>query len=132
MHAALDGEPARLPSPLRLWVEPGALRLLVPPATDEEPAQRTCVFPLEQVQDFMSRSGGRSQPAFYLQLCDDPNGKIDIVKTAGYWLQGAKDRGIRHLCWDGCMFPNAMLENPQTWNTILAKMIQVRDAHGWN
>jgi hypothetical protein len=25
-----------------------------------------------------------------------------------------------------------MLENPQTWNTILAKMIQVRDAHGWN
>lgn len=69
---------------------------------------------------------GRHCPA------DDPNGKIDIVKTAGYWLQGAKDRGIRHLCWDGCMFPNAMLENPQTWNTILAKMIQVRDAHGWN
>jgi sugar phosphate isomerase/epimerase len=69
---------------------------------------------------------GRHCPA------DDPNGKIDIVKTAGYWLQGAKERGIRHLCWDGCMFPNAMLENPQTWNTILAKMIQVRDAHGWN
>jgi sugar phosphate isomerase/epimerase len=69
---------------------------------------------------------GRHCPA------DDPNGKIDIVKTAGYWLQGAKDRGIKHLCWDGCMFPNAMLENPQTWNTILAKMIQVRDAHGWN
>ena len=69
---------------------------------------------------------GRHCPA------DDPNGKIDIVKTAGYWLQGAKERGIQHICWDGCMFPNAMLENPQTWNTILAKMIQVRDAHGWN
>ena len=29
------------------------------------------------------------------------------------------------------MFPNAMLENQQTWNTILATMIKVRDAHGW-
>jgi hypothetical protein len=30
------------------------------------------------------------------------------------------------------MFPNAMLENPKTWNTILGTMIKVRDAHGWN
>ena len=30
------------------------------------------------------------------------------------------------------MFPNAMLENPSTWNTILDIMIQVRDRHGWN
>jgi hypothetical protein len=30
------------------------------------------------------------------------------------------------------MFPNAMLETPKTWNTILASMIAVRDAHGWN
>jgi hypothetical protein len=29
------------------------------------------------------------------------------------------------------MFPNATLENPKTWNTILATMIAVRDAHGW-
>jgi hypothetical protein len=29
------------------------------------------------------------------------------------------------------MFPNAMLETPATWNTILATMIKVRDAHGW-
>ena len=43
---------------------------------------------------------------------DDPNGKLDIVKCAGYWLQGAAERGIKHICWDGCMFPNAMLENP--------------------
>jgi sugar phosphate isomerase/epimerase len=62
---------------------------------------------------------------------DDPNGKLDIVKCAGYWLQGAADRGIRHICWDGCMFPNATLESPQTWNTILSTMIAVRDAHGW-
>ena len=35
---------------------------------------------------------------------------------------GCKDaasRGIKHICWDGCMFPNAMLENQETWNTIL-------------
>jgi hypothetical protein len=69
---------------------------------------------------------GRHCPA------DDPNGKLDIVRTAGYWLKDAASRGIRHICWDGCMFPNAMLENPQTWNTILKTMIRVRDAHGWS
>jgi len=63
---------------------------------------------------------------------DDPNGKLDIVKCAGYWLEGAADRGIQHICWDGCMFPNDMLENEQTWNTILDVMIKVRDAHGWD
>ncbi len=62
---------------------------------------------------------------------DDPNGKLDIVKCSGLWLEGAVDRGIEHICWDGCMFPNAMLENPKTWNTILKTMIDVRNAHGW-
>ena len=62
---------------------------------------------------------------------DDPHGKLDIVKCSGYWLEGAKERGIEHICWDGCMFPNATLENPHTWNTILNKMIEVRNAHGW-
>jgi sugar phosphate isomerase/epimerase len=69
---------------------------------------------------------GRHCPA------DDPNGKLDIVKCAGYWLKDAPARGIKHICWDGCMFPNAMLEKQETWNTILAAMIKVRDAHGWN
>ena len=63
---------------------------------------------------------------------DDPNGKLDIVRCAGYWLKDAKQRGIQHICWDGCMFPNAMLENVQTWNTILQTMIQVQNAHGWS
>jgi len=62
---------------------------------------------------------------------DDPNGKLDIVKCAGYWLKDAPARGIKHICWDGCMFPNATLETPATWNTILGKMIEVRDARGW-
>jgi hypothetical protein len=62
---------------------------------------------------------------------DDPAGKLDIVKCAGYWLEGAADRGIQHICWDGCMFPNAVLEEPNTWNTILETMINVRNAHGY-
>jgi sugar phosphate isomerase/epimerase len=69
---------------------------------------------------------GRHCPA------DDPKGKLDIVKCAKYWLDGAAERGIRHICWDGCMFPNAMLEDPKTWNTILKTMLQVREAHGWD
>jgi sugar phosphate isomerase/epimerase len=69
---------------------------------------------------------GRHCPA------DDPNGKIDIVKCAGYWLKDGQKRGIKHICWDGCMFPNAMLETPKTWNTILDVMIKVRNAHGWS
>ena len=63
---------------------------------------------------------------------DDPNGKLDIVKCAGYWLKDAPSRGITHICWDGCMFPNSLLETQGTWNTILKVMSDVRDAHGWN
>ena len=62
---------------------------------------------------------------------DDPNGKLDITKCSGYWLKDAGERGIQHICWDGCMFPNATLENPDTWNTILKAMMDVRNAHGW-
>ncbi len=69
---------------------------------------------------------GRHCPA------DDPNGKLDIVECAGYWLKDAQQRGIQHICWDGCMFPNELLETPKTWDTILDVMIKVRDAHGWN
>ncbi len=59
---------------------------------------------------------------------DDPNGKLDIVRCAQYWLQDHESRGISHICWDGCMFPNALLETPATWNTILKTMIDVREA----
>jgi sugar phosphate isomerase/epimerase len=68
---------------------------------------------------------GRHCPA------DDPNGKLDIVKCSGYWLKDAEQRGIQHICWDGCMFPNAMLEDGKTWNTILEVMVKVREANGW-
>lgn len=67
-------------------------------------------------------------------LATDPNGKLDIVRCAGYWLRdkgGQPTKRFRHVCWDGCMFPNAVLMNPKTWNDILRAMIAVRDAHGW-
>jgi hypothetical protein len=67
-------------------------------------------------------------------LPHDPNGKLTIAHHAGYWLHGDDGKltkTIRHICWDGCMFPNAVMEHPETWNNILAAMISVRDAHGW-
>jgi len=71
---------------------------------------------------------GRHCPA------DDPNGKLDIVGASGYWLRepdGSPRTKIRHICWDGCMFPNTVLETQDTWNTILKTMIAVRETHGW-
>ncbi|HLY19336.1 MAG TPA: TIM barrel protein [Bryobacteraceae bacterium] len=67
-------------------------------------------------------------------LPGDPHGKLDIVRDAGYWLRddrGQLTQSIRHICWDGCMFPNAVMMQPATWNDILAAMLAVRDAHGW-
>jgi hypothetical protein len=67
-------------------------------------------------------------------LPDDPNGKLDIVRRAGFWMRDAEGqvtKKFRHVCWDGCMFPNDVMMMPETWNKILASMIAVRDAHGW-
>jgi sugar phosphate isomerase/epimerase len=69
-------------------------------------------------------------------LASDLNGKLDIPRHAGYWLRedgagGPPRKQVRHICWDGCMFPNEVMMKPQTWNDILAKMIAVRDNHGW-
>lgn len=67
-------------------------------------------------------------------LANDPNGKLDIVKRAEYWLKenGQPHKRYQHICWDGCMFPNEVMKKPETWNEILAVMIKVRDVHGWN
>jgi hypothetical protein len=68
-------------------------------------------------------------------LPNDPNGKMDIVRAAGMWLRdenGEVTRNMRHVNWDGCMFSNETMLNPQTWRDILSTMIAVRNAHGWN
>ena len=63
---------------------------------------------------------------------DDPNGQLDIVKCASYWLldddKNAR-KEVKHLCWDGCMFPNKELQNQDTWNTILSVMQEINTTH---
>jgi sugar phosphate isomerase/epimerase len=68
-------------------------------------------------------------------VAGDPNGKMDTVAVAGLWMRdesGASTRAYEHICWDGCMFPNSVMLAPKTWNDILAALIAVRTAHGWN
>jgi sugar phosphate isomerase/epimerase len=68
-------------------------------------------------------------------LPHDPNGKLDVVRDAGYWMrdeEGKPTGAFQHICWDGCMFPNEVMLKPKTWRDILGVMIAVRDAHGWN
>ena len=67
---------------------------------------------------------GRHCPA------DTPDGKLDIVKCARYWLLDENKNirnKIKHICWDGCMFSNALLEDPETWNLIFKVMCEIRD-----
>ena len=66
-------------------------------------------------------------------LPKDPNGKLDIVKYAQFWLHedGQPTKRFNHICWDGCMFPNATMTDPQTWNDVLEAMVNVRNKCGW-
>jgi len=64
----------------------------------------------------------------------DPNGKLHIAQDAGHWLRDEKGeltKAFKHICWDGCMFSNEVMLQQQTWNDILAAMIEVRNLHGW-
>ena len=66
---------------------------------------------------------------------NDPNGRLDVVKHAGYWLRdenGQPTRAVQHLCWDGCMFSNDVMMRPRTWSDVLKLMNDVRNAHGWD
>ena len=78
-------------------------------------------------------SGDHAKTGRHCQI-DDPNGRLDVTKHAGYWLRDADGnltKRMRHICWDGCMFPNSVMEAQATWNKILAAMVKVREAHGW-
>ncbi len=93
----------------------------------------TLDFHIAQNDATVHGSGSHDKTGRHCQP-DDPNGKLDITKHAGFWLRddsGELTKKFRHICWDGCMFPNATLLSPQTYNNILAAMIDVRDAHGW-
>ncbi len=68
-------------------------------------------------------------------LPTDPNGKLDIARDAGFWLRdekGEPTRAVQHICWDGCMFSNAVMTQPKTWNDVLGTMLAVRHAQGWD
>ena len=67
-------------------------------------------------------------------LATDPNGRLNIAEDAGHWLRdekGEPTKAFKHICWDGCMFSNEVMHKQQTWNDILAAMIEVRKSHGW-
>jgi sugar phosphate isomerase/epimerase len=68
-------------------------------------------------------------------LPDDPNGKLDVARDAAHWLRndnGELTKAFRHVCWDGCMFPNKVMLKPETWRSVLATMLAVQQAHGWD
>jgi hypothetical protein len=113
-------DPARLDDALRTLT-----RALRPWTTDFHVAQN----------DATVHGSGTHDKTGHHCLATDPNGKLDIARHAGFWLRdesGQPTRKLRHICWDGCMFPNAVMMEPKTWNDILAAMIAVRDAHGWS
>ena len=111
-HATLDRALKRMTSALRPWLFD---------------------FHVAQNDATVKGSGSHDKTGRHC-LPNDPNGKLDIVKHAGYWLRddkGALEKKLRHICWDGCMFPNAVMTEQQTWNDVLGVMKSVRDAHGW-
>ncbi len=94
----------------------------------------TIDFHVAQNDATVHGTGSHDKTGRHCQV-NDPNGKLDVVKHAGFWLRhpdSALTRRCRHICWDGCMFPNAVMHDPQTWNDILGAMVAVRDAHGWS
>ncbi|MBM3168102.1 MAG: sugar phosphate isomerase/epimerase [Bacteroidetes bacterium] len=92
----------------------------------------TIDFHVAQNDGSVFGSGSHDKTGRHCQATD-PNGVLDIAQDAGYWLRDEKGnptQAMRHICWDGCMFPNAVMERQQTWNEVLAALIQVREAHG--
>ena len=93
----------------------------------------TIDFHIAQNDATVKGSGSHDKTGHHC-LPNDPHGKLDIVHDAGFWMRGNDgnpSRAFQHICWDGCMFPNDTMMNPQTWNDILGIMIAVRNAHGW-
>jgi len=94
----------------------------------------TMDFHVAQNDGTIHGSGSHDKTGRHCRI-GDPNGKLDVTRDAGYWLRdgsGALTRAMRHICWDGCMFPNETMMKPETWNEILRAMIAVREAHGWS
>ena len=93
----------------------------------------TIDFHVAQNDGTVFGSGSHDKTGRHCQATD-PNGKLDIAHHAGFWLRdenGSLTKAFRHICWDGCMFPNAVMMQQKTWNDILAALVKVRKQHGW-
>jgi sugar phosphate isomerase/epimerase len=93
----------------------------------------TIDFHVAQNDGTVFGSGSHDKTGRHCQATD-PNGKLDIANDAGFWLRDEKGeltKAFKHICWDGCMFPNEVMIKQKTWNDILATMIKVRELHGW-
>jgi len=93
----------------------------------------TIDFHVAQNDGTVFGSGSHDKTGRHCQATD-PNGKLDIATDAGHWLRdenGKLTKAFKHICWDGCMFPNDVMMKQKTWNDILATMIKVRQKHGW-
>ncbi len=113
-------------------------RLLEPGYSDEEfwAAYRTMTDRLRpwtfdmhvaQSDGTVFGSGAHDKTGRHVRA-DDPNGKMDVVQCAHYWLtepDGSPRRQIEHICWDGCMIANDVLEAAATWDNILDLMVQI-------
>jgi sugar phosphate isomerase/epimerase len=94
----------------------------------------TIDFHVAQNDGTVKGSGSHDKTGKHCQPLD-PNGKLDIVRDAGAWMRGEDGQPTRafgHICWDGCMFPNAVMTGGKIWNDVLRVMLAVRNAHGWN
>ena len=94
----------------------------------------TIDFHVAQNDGTVKGSGSHDKTGHHC-LPGDPHGKLNVVEAAGLWLRDENGQLLkrpRHICWDGCMFPNSTMEDPATWNQILSTMIAVRQAHGWS
>ncbi len=113
--------------------EPGAFHAAMTKLTD---ALRpwTIDFHVAQNDGSVFGSGSHEKTGRHC-LATDPKGKLNIPRDSGYWMRDGKGKvtkKFKHICWDGCMFPNAVMTQQQTWNDILAAMIEVRRNHGWH
>jgi sugar phosphate isomerase/epimerase len=94
----------------------------------------TIDFHVAQNDGTVKGSGSHDKTGHHC-LPSDPNGRLNIVRDSGLWLRddaGQLTNAAKHICWDGCMFPNKVMADSGTWNEILATMISVRNAHGWS
>ena len=94
----------------------------------------TIDFHVAQNDGSVKGSGSHDKTGRHCQPTD-PNGKLNVVRDAGAWLRdenGEPLRRLQHMCWDGCMFPNAVMLDSKTWNDVLSVMVAVRNTHGWN